>query len=101
MAGGTAGFLRKRRLLMLGKSHSQGKGHVMRRNLFSLLVGLVLWGSLALAQVTTGTISGAVKDSTGGVVPGAEVVVLNEDTGISRTVQTDAEGRYSAPSLNL
>ncbi len=49
------------------------------------------------AQVSTGAISGTVSDSTGAVLPTAEVVVLNEDTGISRTVQADGAGRYSAP----
>jgi carboxypeptidase family protein/TonB-dependent receptor-like protein len=68
------------------------------------LIG-ILWISLfcgiALAQVTTGTISGTVKDSTGAVLPGAQIVLLNEDTGISRTVRADAAGRYSASSLSL
>ena len=58
-------------------------------------------GQLLLAQVTTGTISGRVTDSTGGVLPGTEVVILNEDTGVSRTVETDSAGRYSGPSLSL
>ncbi|MBI4443739.1 MAG: TonB-dependent receptor [Acidobacteria bacterium] len=52
------------------------------------------------AQVTTGAISGTVADSTGAVLPGTTVVVLNEDTGVSRTVVADATGRYGAPSLN-
>src|SRR5579864_5033218 len=67
------------------------------------IVGLLVFlsGGIILAQVTTGTISGAVKDSTGAVLPGATVVILNEETGISRTVQTDASGRYSAPGLSL
>ena len=65
------------------------------------LVLVFLFGGIALAQVTTGTISGTVKDSTGAVLPGAKVVLLNEDTGISRTVQTDSAGHYSAPSLSL
>src|ERR1700693_1322968 len=60
-----------------------------------------LSGGITWAQVTTGTISGTVKDSTGAVLPGAKVVVLNEETGISRTVETDAAGRYSALSLGL
>ena len=67
------------------------------------MVGLLVFlsGGITLAQVTTGTISGTVKDSTGAVLPGATVVVLNEETGISRTVATDAGGRYSARSLGL
>ena len=53
------------------------------------------------AQVTTGTISGTVKDSTGAVLPGVQVVILNEDTGLSRTVLSDERGHYSAPQLSL
>ena len=66
----------------------------------SLLLAL-LFVATAMTQVTTGTISGMVKDSSGAVLPGARVVIRNEDTGISRTVQADSAGRYSAPSLNL
>lgn len=62
---------------------------------------LFSWVVIGHAQVTTGTISGAVTDSTGAVLPAAKVVVQNEDTGIARTVQADASGRYSAPSLGL
>ena len=53
------------------------------------------------AQTTTGAIAGAVTDESGAVVPGASVVILQEETGISRTVASDAEGRYTAPALSL
>ncbi|OFV97502.1 MAG: hypothetical protein A3F68_03825 [Acidobacteria bacterium RIFCSPLOWO2_12_FULL_54_10] len=73
-----------------------------KRRVLQVVVLLVfLSGGIALAQVTTGTILGTVKDSTGAVLPGAKVVLLNEETGISRTVETDAAGRYSALSLSL
>ncbi len=65
------------------------------------IASALLFASCVFAQVTTGTISGTVTDSTGAVLPGAKVVVLNQDTGASRTVQADAAGRYSAPSLSL
>jgi hypothetical protein len=45
--------------------------------LFFLFAATVAWG-----QVSTGTISGTVKDTSGAVLPGAKVVVQNEDTGI-------------------
>jgi hypothetical protein len=35
------------------------------------------------------------------VLPGAKVVVQNEDTGITRTLETDGDGHYSALSLSL
>ncbi|MBI3895448.1 MAG: TonB-dependent receptor [Acidobacteria bacterium] len=66
---------------------------------------LVVWvgflGATAMAQVTTGTISGSVQDSTGAVIPGATVTLRNVNTGISRTLSTNAQGRYTAPQLGL
>ena len=62
---------------------------------------LLLFSGAVWAQVSTGTISGTVRDSSGAVLPQVEVVVLNQDTGISRTVKTDSGGHYSAVSLNL
>src|SRR2546421_7632808 len=54
----------------------------------------------AYAQTTTvGTISGTVRDEKGAVVPRAEVSIQRQDTGISRTVNTDDNGFYLAPSL--
>ena len=70
-----------------------------------LLAGVLAFsfflGRLAVAQVTTGTIAGTVRDSSGAVVPGASVTLKNVDTGASRKVPTDASGRYSAPQLSL
>jgi Carboxypeptidase regulatory-like domain/TonB dependent receptor-like, beta-barrel len=71
------------------------------RKLLSIFGTLMfLFGGLAVAQITTGTISGTVKDNQGAAVPRAEVVVLNEGTGLTRTVETDGAGHYSVPSLN-
>src|SRR5437762_13781389 len=64
---------------------------------------LVLVGALfftAYAQTTTvGTISGTVRDEKGAVVPKAEVSIHSEGTGTSRTVTSDDNGFYLAPSL--
>lgn len=57
--------------------------------------------ALAVSQVTTGQISGTVRDSSGAVLPNAELFILNRGTGTSRTVQTDAQGRFEAPNLAL
>ena len=67
-----------------------------------LLLTLILFFALAgNAQVTLGTISGIVKDSTGAVMPAAKIEILNEDTGIARTVEADTAGRYTVPALGL
>ena len=62
---------------------------------------VLLAAGIAGAQVNTATILGTAKDTSGAVLPGVQVTILNVDTGISRTATTDAGGRYSAPSLSL
>ncbi len=59
-----------------------------------------MWGpSQASAQVAGGTIRGTVADTTGGVLPGAHVVILNTATGISTDLVTNEAGTYGAPNL--
>ena len=53
------------------------------------------------AQVTTGAIQGAAKDTTGAVIPGVTITVRHLDTGIVRNLETDAQGRYIASNLDL
>jgi len=75
----------------------------MKRILASTLPLLVLFGvTLRVdAQTTDGTISGTVSDPTGAMVPGAEVTVTNEATGVSRVVKTNDTGFYTVPTLPL
>jgi hypothetical protein len=58
---------------------------------------LVCSASVAWAQ--NAQIAGRVADQLGAVVPGAKVVVMNEGTGASRSVDTDSVGLYVVPSL--
>ena len=69
----------------------------MRRTL-SVGLTLLLLSVPAFAQ-TLGTITGEVKDSTGGVVPGATVTVTNKATNATRTTQSNAVGLYDFPAL--
>src|SRR5260370_7206812 len=59
---------------------------------FSIL-GLVGAARL-LAQVDTGTISGIVRDASGGLVPQAKVTIRNTGTAQVQTVIADAQGLY-------
>ena len=59
---------------------------------------LVLSTPLVDAQ-TTAQLTGTVQDSSGGVIPGAQVTLLDEATGGSRTVPTNAQGLYAFPAL--
>ena len=71
----------------------------MRACLVAFLV-LVLASSNAFAQITSATISGTVKDQTQAVLPGVDVVVKNVDTGLTRSVVTDASGYFTIPGLS-
>ena len=51
------------------------------------------------AQSVSGTILGTVTDTSGSVIPSAKVTIVNEGTGLTRTVQTDTNGEFTAPSL--
>jgi hypothetical protein len=52
------------------------------------------------AQITTGTVSGSVKDSQGGVVPGATVVLISESRGTkSVPAVTNETGDYVLPNI--
>ena len=63
------------------------------------IAALTLGAAPAMAQLTTGTIAGLVKDDTGGALPGAEVTLTNVNTGVARTIFTNDLGRYEAVSL--
>lgn len=69
----------------------------------SLLMGtIVAAAALSLwAQVRTSAISGIVRDETGGVVEGASVLILNQETAATRRLTTGEDGSYRAPLLEL
>jgi hypothetical protein len=53
----------------------------------------------AQAQIRSATITGTVTDSTGGVLPGASVVITNQETNAATTVPANDEGLFTAPYL--
>lgn len=66
---------------------------------FTFLTGLMLAAAVAAAAQTLGSISGEIRDSSGGVVVGATVTATNAATGAARTANTNEAGAYSMPSL--
>ncbi len=58
----------------------------------ALLLALV--AASAHAQETRGRVQGTVADSSGGIVPGASVVLSNDNTGIAVTRTSNREGGY-------
>jgi hypothetical protein len=66
----------------------------------SLVVFAVIFSTINLqAQVTGGTISGTVTDSSGRFIPNCSITITNTATGISRNVTTNNDGLYNAPNL--
>src|SRR5262249_4626449 len=66
----------------------------------STLAVLLVCCSTASAQESASSgIVGQVTDSTHGALPGATITVTNTGTNAQRTAVTDAEGRFSIPSL--
>lgn len=51
--------------------------------LMALLVALLLLPVSAWPQASTATVSGTVRDQTGAVIPGSQVVLLNTATNVS------------------
>lgn len=51
------------------------------------------------AQTINGVIAGIVTDAQGGVLPGVTVTARNSETGFTRTVVTEADGRYRLAAL--
>jgi hypothetical protein len=64
----------------------------------------VIAGSASPARAqgsTTQTISGTVVDSTGAVLPGADVVVKHTATGLTQSAVSNGEGAFLIPSLPI
>src|SRR5438876_1569118 len=62
---------------------------------------ILLPASAGAAQTVTGTLQGTVTDANGAVVPSAEIVLHNVDTGQERTLRTNGEGFYLASFVPL
>jgi outer membrane receptor protein involved in Fe transport len=70
----------------------------MFRVVAALFVSLA-FATSAFAQITAATLSGTIKDETGGVLPGVDVTVQNVDTGLMRSSVTDANGYFTVAGL--
>ncbi|HEY7283792.1 MAG TPA: TonB-dependent receptor, partial [Vicinamibacterales bacterium] len=76
----------------------------MRRLFAKLVTAFVLsiapaFITIAAAQSFLGTIRGTVVDPQGQLVQAAAVLITDEATGVPRSVETDAQGRYEAANM--
>src|SRR3984893_14842037 len=66
-----------------------------------LVAVAVLSAPLSVAQQTFGGITGTVSDSSGGVIGGVSIKLLEEHTGLTRESRTSASGEYLFPDLPI
>ena len=59
----------------------------------------VFLGSASLQAQTTAQLSGSVQDTTGAIIPSATVSLINEDTKLAQTGQSNPKGLFAFPSL--
>src|SRR6478672_8878206 len=71
----------------------------LRQVLVVFALGIASLPVTVAAQAVSGTIIGTVTDSSGSVIPNAKVTIVNEGTGLTRNLQSDSNGEFTAPSL--
>ena len=60
---------------------------------------LLLYAASAHAQFDSAQISGVVQDTTGAVLPGVDVTLVNVGTGNERRAVTNEAGLYTFPNV--
>ena len=65
----------------------------------AMVVVFLFFGGNGLAQVINATLSGAVSDPSGALIPGVEITAKKIDTGVVSTVVTNESGTYRFGSL--
>jgi len=64
------------------------------RKTWDALYVILLIAGMAYAQEFRGRVQGLVSDPSGAIIPGAAVVLKNDQTGVSINRETNSEGRY-------
>ena len=70
----------------------------LHRFVLCLIAGLFVIG-LCLGQAPTGTISGLILDPDGRVIPDADILVVNDVTGVQYSTKTNNDGLYVISNL--
>ena len=78
--------------------------HTGRCLLWTFLLGVLCFGLFlsvpASAQVSGGSITGTVTDSTGAVIQGVTVRIVNQATGVGKTLKTTSTGLFNDPNID-
>ena len=70
-----------------------------RSRFLFVLIALVCFSVITLAQSSTATLSGTVEDQTGATVAGASIALVNVAQGSQRLMTSNNDGRFVFPSL--
>jgi hypothetical protein len=84
------------------KQFAPRRGSLQRRPspLVPLVIGLVLLLSTqGVAQLSTASINGLVRDSSGAIIPNATIKLRNVDTSVENTTVTNRVGAYAILSI--
>src|SRR5262249_55469415 len=65
----------------------------------AIFVLIALGTCLSVAQSSTATILGTVKDASGALVPGVSITIKHAESGLTRTVVSGERGGYNVPLL--
>lgn len=79
-----------------------GRTGALMKKLFGLVLVFFAMTALSFGQIVSvngGAIQGAITDSSGAVVPNANITIKSTDTGFTRVLKTDASGYYSVGPL--
>jgi hypothetical protein len=74
-------------------------GSSWARCLIVTLVVVGLFSAFGVAQSTGGRILGKITDPSGAVIPGVQITLTNEATGVVSTTEADREGNYGFPTV--
>ncbi|MBC7932088.1 MAG: carboxypeptidase regulatory-like domain-containing protein, partial [Rubrivivax sp.] len=81
-------------------SHVEQRRAAFPFRLFVVFVALLAFQTVAHAQSSpTGTLTGTIQDINGAAIPGVMVTAKQTDTGTSRQVTSDDDGRWTLPAL--
>src|SRR5262245_54092051 len=65
-----------------------------------LLAGFFLASAWAAAQEFRGAVLGRITDTTGAVIVGADIRVVNTETNVAASTRSNQDGNYQVPFLN-
>ncbi|WP_165420214.1 carboxypeptidase-like regulatory domain-containing protein [Edaphobacter modestus] len=70
------------------------------KSLYLAAFAMLVTAAMLTAQTSKGILSGVVRDATGAVIQGVAVTATNQDTNETRTVMSEATGRYRIDAIS-